>query len=147
MKHPIGGQYTTVCVTVCITVVQHPPSVHTAYAHLQHELVVLLAAEPFGESVGRLSIGRDVRQGNFAIVNFLSQEMITHIDVLSSVMELGVFHDGDGGLVVDEECSGRVERMEKFHEELSKPDGFLGCMSGGDVLGFSTGECNRALLL
>src|SRR6266850_359151 len=147
MKHPIRGRYTTVCVTVCITVVQHPPSVHMAYAHLQHELVVLLAAEPFGESIGRLSIGRDVRQGNFAVVNFLLQEMITHINVLSLVMELGVFCNGDGGLVINEECSGRVERMEEFCEELSKPDGFLGCVSGGNVLGFSTGECDRALLL
>jgi len=72
--------------TVCVTTVQHPPSVCMAYAHLQHKFFVLLAIEPFGKSIGRLSIGGDVRQCDFAVINFLLQEMVMDFDVLSLVI-------------------------------------------------------------
>ena len=49
---------------VCITGLQHPPSVHRVYTHVQHELVVLLMAQAFGEGVSRLVIGGNVIEGN-----------------------------------------------------------------------------------
>jgi len=64
--------------------------------------------------------------------------MVMVFNVLSSVMELRVLHNGNGGLVVDEECSGRVKRVEEFCEKSSEPDGFFGCVSSGNVLGFES---------
>ena len=87
------------------------------------------------------------KSGNICTWSYESDESARKENFSHNIVELRVFHDGDGKLVVDKECSGRMERMEEFHKKSSKPDGFFGCMSSSNVLSFSTGECNRALLL
>jgi hypothetical protein len=66
--------------------------------------------------------------------------------VFSAVMELGVFGDGDGRLIVDAKGSGRGKRLIQLGE-LPKPNDFFCSMGCGDVFCFGAGEGDGTLFL
>ena len=124
---------------ICVTGLQHPPSVRRVYAHVQHELVVLLTAQTFGEGVSRLVIGGNVIEGDFFVFDLLSQEVMAHLDVFCAIMEFWVLCNGDGGLVVNKKGSGSGKWLKELCEKSPEPDSLLCGMGCSDVLGLGTG--------
>ena len=96
------------CYTVRCMNLQHPPSGRAVYSHLPHERAVLLPVQCLGHSVGDFFTSRDVLEFKLSLFDFIMYEVMSDFDVLGPIVELGVFHDGDGGLVIHVECSWAV---------------------------------------
>ena len=110
-----------------------------AYAHVQHEFVVLLLAQAFDKGISRLVIGGDIIEDDFFIFNLLSQEVVAHLNVFCVIMEFWVLYDGDGGLVINEKRSGSRKWLKELCEKSPVPDSLLCGMGCGNVLGLGAG--------
>jgi len=64
---------------------------------------MLLLGKALCKDVSGLVVSGHVIKGDIAQLDLVSEEVIADVDVFRSVMELWVFCDGDGRLVVDEE--------------------------------------------
>ena len=64
---------------------------------------MLLPGKALRKDISRLVVSGHVIKGDIARLDLVSEEVIADVDVFRSVMELWVFRDGDGRLVVDEE--------------------------------------------
>ena len=89
---------------------QHPPSGRAVYSHLPREHAVLLPVQRLGHSVGDFFTSRDVLEFELSLFDFIAYEVMSDFDVLGPIVELGVFCDGDGGLVIHVECSWAIVR-------------------------------------
>jgi len=64
---------------------------------------VLLPGKALREDVSGLVVSGHIIKGDIARLDLVSEEVIADVDVFRLIMELWVFHDGNGRLVVDEE--------------------------------------------
>jgi len=64
---------------------------------------MLLLGKALHKDVSRLVVSGHVIKGDITRLNLVSEEVIVDVNVFRSVMELWVFRDGNGQLVVDEE--------------------------------------------
>jgi hypothetical protein len=86
---------------------QHAPSTARAVdPHLLRELVMLLTTQSFHKDICNLVSCGSVCEGDLLTFDLLLQEVMSHFNMLCSVVELRVPGDGNGGLVVHEEGSG-----------------------------------------
>lgn len=76
-----------------------------------------------------------------------TNEMISQVDVLRTLMKLGGRGQGDSTGIVQVDGDGRNKRHPKLKEQGAKPKTLLHNVRGGNVLGLGRGESNRGLLL
>ena len=62
--------------------------------------------------------------------------MISDVNVFRTRVIMTVLCESDGGLTVTEQYCGTVDRFEELADEATKPYGFLGSVSSGNVFGF-----------
>jgi hypothetical protein len=128
-------------------VLQHTPSDLKVQAKLACESPMLLTDQSLGKYVGDLVVGGDIGEVDVAGGDPLAQEMVTQVDVLHAIVELGVPSDGDGGLIVHVQDGGEYNVKIEFSEKTSEPDSLLCGIRGRDIFGFCAGQCDRSLLL
>jgi hypothetical protein len=66
---------------------------------------VFIANKSFGQDIRGLLVCRGVLKTDLLALDFVPQKVVSHFNVLGAVMELGVVHDCNRGLVVDMEHS------------------------------------------
>jgi len=64
---------------------------------------VLLLGEALCQDISGLVVGGHIIKNNITRLDLVSEEVIADVDVFGLIMELWVFCDGDGQLVIDEE--------------------------------------------
>ena len=64
---------------------------------------MLLLGKALRQDVSRLVVGGHVIENDIARLNLVSEEVIADVNVFGLIMELWVFRDGDGRLVINEE--------------------------------------------
>ena len=75
----------------------------TASTHILHKPIMLLPSEPLDQDVSGLLISGKVVKSDVAGLDHVTNEMMTDVNVFSVVMKFWVLHDGNSGLIVDEE--------------------------------------------
>ena len=64
---------------------------------------MLLPGKALRQDVSRLVVGGHIIENDIAQLNLVLEEVIADVNVFGPIMELWVFCDGDGRLVIDEE--------------------------------------------
>ena len=80
------------------------------YSYLPHECAVLLLVQHLGHNIGNLFYSGNVLQLKFSLFNLIAYEVMSDLDVFCPVVELGIFSDCNGRLVVHEQDSWIVIR-------------------------------------
>ena len=80
----------------------------------------LRAWQCFGKHVSSHVLSWAVLEAEIAIPNDIANKMVTDIDVFRVSMELVIFHEGNGGLVIAIEGCRTVKRAEDFTKERAQ---------------------------
>ncbi len=62
-------------------------NVHLSQTHTSAEVFMLLPCESLSENVCNLVAGQNVLNPNLTLLNLISDEMMTHSDVLCTIVE------------------------------------------------------------
>ena len=116
-------------------VFQHSPS-NLAESEGRSEVFGLGARKSFRERVRDHVFGRAVVDSDLPGFYDVTDKMEVNVDVLRLCVELLVASESDCGLGIGVKGHWALGLVD-FRNKFSKPDGFFGSMSGGDVLGFS----------
>jgi hypothetical protein len=97
-----------------------------AETHPGDEVMELVMGETFGESVGKVILSvilsRNMGEFNGVVEHFLSEIVVSHVDMLGAIMSNGILGELNGGIVVIENGEGTRDRVTKRFEKSAEPD-------------------------
>jgi len=105
----------------------------------------LLRGERLGEQVSKVVFGGNVRELDGIIEYLLTEEVVTHVDVLGSIMVDGISTELNSRVVVVEDRKWRRVAESKVFQEETKPDGLSSGVARSHILRFCSGECRSWL--
>ena len=105
------------------------------------------AGESFGKRVGGHIVRRAINKVNRSVLNNKTDEMIAYVDVFRSSVVRPVTGECDSSLRVGVKWNRVGKWLKDFTNKSAKPNGFLGGMCGGNILGFSCRKSNEFLFL
>ena len=123
---------------------QHSPS-NQYEAEFVGKMLDLRGRECLCECVGYHVVRGAINEAKGSVFDDPTNKMETDVDMFGARVILMVFREGDCGLVVRKQSGGLESGVEELGKEGTKPEGFLGCVSGGHILTLRGGEGNDFL--